>query len=72
MMVGAMGVAGFEPSQKNSEKTTKSWQRGAKCGALPLSSLIQAPDLARLVVASADLPAPIRKGILGMVDAVKG
>lgn len=67
-----MGEAGFEHPAQNPKKTANSDQGGAECGAPPAFSTITDPDLARVVKAWPDLPEPVRRGILAMVEAAKG
>lgn len=67
-----MGEAGTEHPPQNPKKTADSEQGGAECGALPASSTTTDPDLARVAKAWVDLPEPVRRGILAMVEAAKG
>jgi len=67
-----VGDKGLERPPQYPKKTADSNQGGAECGAPPTLSTITDPDLARVAKAWADLPEPVRRGILAMVEAAKG
>ncbi|WP_372922185.1 hypothetical protein [Roseovarius sp.] len=67
-----MAPEGTEHPQQNSGETAHSHSGGAESGARPDLSPIVAPELAGLIDAWADLPEPVRRGILAMAEASKG
>ena len=67
-----MGDTGLEHPPKIPKKTANSEPGGAKSGAQAASTSISDSSLAALIDAWADLPEPVRRGILAMVDAAKG
>jgi len=60
---------GREHPQQTPKKTADSQPGGAESGALPTLSPKTDPDLARLTAAWPDLPEPVRRGIMAMIDA---
>ena len=63
---------GIEPTDDSAEKTALSLEGGAKSGAVAPQSGPIDPDLACLIDAWPNLPAPIRAGILAMIRATSG
>lgn len=67
-----MPAVGLEHSPQTSEKTADSQPGGAESGAPAARTVVSDPELATLVDAWADLPDPVRRGILAMIEAAKG
>ena len=67
-----MTRAGSEHHQHNRKKTACSDSGGAEYGARSDLSPNITPELAGPIDAWADLPEPVQRGILAMVEAAKG
>jgi len=63
---------GLEHPTKTPRNIAPSETGGAESGAQPAPKAISDPALADLIDAWADLPEPVRRGILAMVEAAKG
>jgi len=67
-----MPEVGLEHPPQTSEKTTDSQPDGAESGAPAARAAISDPELVALIDAWPDLPEPVRRGILAMIEAAKG
>jgi len=67
-----MPEEGLERLTKTPENIAHSESGGAESGAPAAPKTASDPALAALIDAWADLPEPVRRGILAMVDAAKG
>jgi hypothetical protein len=63
---------GLEHPQQNSSEAADPEEGGAESGAPAARTAISDPALAALIDAWPDLPQPVRRGILAMVEAAKG
>ena len=67
-----MPEVGLEHPTKTTGNIAPSETGGAESGAPAALTAISDPALAALIDAWADLPEPVRRGILAMVEAAKG
>ena len=67
-----MPVEGLEPTDKTLGNIAHSETGGAKSGAPTAPKAVSNPELTAVIDAWADLPEPVRRGVLAMVEAVTG
>ena len=66
------GESNPRPDTENPHKYADSETRAAPCAARDAAARPVASELAELIDAWADLPEPVRRGIMAMVEASKG